>query len=77
MKKNSPVLHLQSKVAIITGAGSGIGEATAHKFASLGAKVVCSKRTIQSLAPVIKMSSFKIYGTVAHVFIASSREPVF
>jgi NAD(P)-dependent dehydrogenase (short-subunit alcohol dehydrogenase family) len=32
--------HLQGKVAIITGAGTGIGEAIAHKFAKEGAKLL-------------------------------------
>jgi len=33
---------LENKVAIITGAGSGLGQATAHLFAKEGAKVVVS-----------------------------------
>jgi len=33
--------RLQDKVAVITGAGSGIGLASARRFASEGAKVVC------------------------------------
>ncbi|MDZ4663092.1 MAG: SDR family oxidoreductase [Pseudomonadota bacterium] len=40
--KKLPAYSLKDKVAIVTGAGTGIGEATAHKFASLGAKVVCA-----------------------------------
>lgn len=32
--------RLENKIAMITGAGSGIGKATAHKMASLGATVV-------------------------------------
>lgn len=33
-------MRLQGKIAIVTGAGSGFGEATAHRFASEGARVV-------------------------------------
>src|SRR5665647_911467 len=33
-------MRLQNKVAIITGAGTGIGEAIAHKFAREGARLV-------------------------------------
>jgi NAD(P)-dependent dehydrogenase (short-subunit alcohol dehydrogenase family) len=35
-------MRLQDKIAIITGAGTGIGEAIAHKFAREGARLVVS-----------------------------------
>ncbi|MGA7274531.1 MAG: SDR family NAD(P)-dependent oxidoreductase [Candidatus Udaeobacter sp.] len=38
----SDVGRLNGKVAIVTGAGTGIGEAIAHKFAKEGARVVVS-----------------------------------
>jgi NAD(P)-dependent dehydrogenase (short-subunit alcohol dehydrogenase family) len=34
--------RLEGKVAIVTGAGTGIGEAIAHKFAKEGARVIVS-----------------------------------
>ncbi len=37
-----PIVDLKNKAVIVTGAGTGIGEAIAHKFASLGAKVLCA-----------------------------------
>jgi len=40
---------LQDRVAIITGAGRGIGRATAHLFAQAGARVVLFSRTASQL----------------------------
>tara|TARA_B110000503_G_scaffold78058_1_gene120099 strand:+ start:23 stop:790 length:768 start_codon:yes stop_codon:yes gene_type:complete len=44
---------LKDKLAVITGAGSGIGEATAKLFATEGAKVVLVARTQASLEKVV------------------------
>jgi NAD(P)-dependent dehydrogenase (short-subunit alcohol dehydrogenase family) len=45
MSVNSQAARLQDKVAIITGATSGIGEATARVFAAHGAKLVIAGRS--------------------------------
>ena len=41
-------MRLKSKVSLITGAGSGIGQATALKFASEGSIVVVGDRNLQA-----------------------------
>lgn len=44
--------RLDGKLAIVTGGGSGIGEATAHVFAQAGAKVVVAGRRLEPLEKV-------------------------
>lgn len=49
------LIRLDGKLAIITGGGSGIGEATAHVFADAGATVVVTGRRKEPLSRVAKM----------------------
>lgn len=45
--------RLENKVAIVTGAASGIGEAAAKRFAAEGAKVLCADLSAGSLDTVV------------------------
>lgn len=47
-----PLIHLENKVAIVTGASRGIGEAIATAYAAAGAKVVLASRKIEGLREV-------------------------
>lgn len=48
------IMNLKDKVAIITGASSGIGEAAALKLAKEGAKVVLTARSQDKLKELAK-----------------------
>ena len=58
-------MKLKNKVAMITGAGAGIGEATALLFAREGAKICCvaltaSGESIIDRIPAINMTASRI-----------------
>jgi len=57
--------RLEGKVAIVTGAGTGIGEAVAHKFAKEGASVIVSlpDDPIEDVAKSIEQ-----YGSKANIY---------
>lgn len=58
--------RIQDKIAIITGAGSGIGEATAIKFAQEGAKVVIAEINADNGKKVASLINDK-HGTAAFI----------
>ena len=49
------MLNVENKVIVITGASSGIGEATAKLLAQNGAKVVLGARRIQKLQKIVEV----------------------
>ena len=62
---------LEKKVALITGAGSGIGKATAKKFADEGAQVVVQDFNKASAEEV----SASLTGTVSYTHLTLPTTP--
>lgn len=64
--------RFEDKVAIVTGAGTGIGEAIAHKLAKDGAKVVANSLPDDPIVDVV--ASIKDYGGEAVAFLGDVSE---
>ncbi|WP_240430596.1 SDR family NAD(P)-dependent oxidoreductase [Suicoccus acidiformans] len=67
-------MAIEGKVEMLTGASSGIGEATAYKLAQVGAKIVLAARReerLQEISQAIRASGGETIYQVADV---SSRE---
>ena len=59
-------VHLEGKVAIITGASRGIGEAIARAFVASGAKVVLAARKLDALTAVASSLGDAAHPIAAH-----------
>jgi NAD(P)-dependent dehydrogenase (short-subunit alcohol dehydrogenase family) len=62
----SATITLDGKVAIVTGASRGIGEAIARTFAAHGAKVVIASRKMDALLPVAESIGPNAHAIAAH-----------
>ncbi len=71
----APVLdrRLQGKLAVITGASSGLGESTARELARLGAHVVPAARRFDALERIAH--DIEAAGGTAHPLIADTTKP--
>ena len=70
-------MRLQNKVAVITGAGSGIGRAMALLFAAEGAKIVAgewNQETLDEVVAAVKQEGGEITGVRGNVAVRAEAE---
>ena len=65
-------MNVQNKIILITGASSGIGEACAHAFAKLGARIILAARSAETLA-ALKAHLEKTYSIAVYVVVMDVR----
>ena len=70
-------MRLKDKVAVVTGAGSGIGRATAELFVAEGAAVIASDwnaGTLEEAVGAIRAAGGRIIGVQGNVALRSDAE---
>jgi NADP-dependent 3-hydroxy acid dehydrogenase YdfG len=66
-------MDIRGKVVIVTGASSGIGEATARQFGRQGAKVVLAARRVERLESLAQ--EINAMGTGAETLVVGPTSP--
>ena len=70
------VFNLSGRTAVVTGAGSGIGRATAEVLAGAGANVVCGDLDVESAEQTVKLITEAGGKAIAHRVNISSKAEV-